>query len=60
MIDYVICVIPNILPIQISDALLAHTRDNLLELASDRRDRYIELGIKNDDINIIVKQKRTV
>lgn len=56
-VDYRYMRDPNILPIQISDALLAHTRDNLLELASDRRDRYIELGIKNDDINIIVKQK---
>lgn len=47
----------NILPIQISDAMLEDIKTNLPELAEARYERYLEKGIKPYDAEVLVNNK---
>lgn len=48
---------PNILPIQLSDAFISNIKENLPELAHERYERYLSLGLKEYDADVLVNQK---
>lgn len=48
---------PNILPITLSDEFIKDVKDKLPELASERYERYLSLGLKEYDADVLVSNK---